>query len=160
MTIPMVIERLQDLSVYYKVKEIFAPYPFVTVVDEFPTGEFKKGDLPLVSVEGLSFTSRSFELGNPLLQNHRMWKINVFSDNNTQRSDLLYFLNANIQVAIPVYDYNEGFPPTVVDQTQLGALGVPSTTTEVIRVHSQLVTTLYWRGELEIVTEYSQAPGQ
>ncbi len=81
----MVIERLQDLSVYYKVKEIFAPYPFVNVVDEFPTGEFKKGDLPLVSVEGLSFTSRSFELGNPLLQNHRMWKINVFSDNNTQR---------------------------------------------------------------------------
>ena len=156
----MVIERLQDLSVYYKFKEILTPYPFVSVVDEFPTGEFVKGDLPRVSVEGLSFTSRSFELGNPLLQNHRMWKINVFAGNSTQRSDLLYFLNASIQVAIPVYDYNEGFPPTVTNQTQVGALGVPSTSTEIIRVHSQLVTTLYWRGELKIVTEYSQAPGQ
>lgn len=159
MTIPMVIERLQDLSVFYKVKDILSPHIIIKVVDEFPTDEFKKDDLPLVSVEGLIFTSDDFEMGNRRLKNDRKWMINIFGKNKAQRSDIMYFLNTELQQGIPVLDYNEGFPENgVTDQTQLGTLVILGVTTEPIPVFSALVTTLYWRGELKIITEYSEAP--
>jgi hypothetical protein len=68
----MQLEKLQDLSVYYMVKDLFTPYPFVTVVDEFPVADFV---IPSIAIEGQEIATRPVELGTRKRLRIRSWYI-------------------------------------------------------------------------------------
>lgn len=149
----MYIERKQDLSVYYYILDLFedAGATFVNVVTEFPTGSLK---LPTVSIENGLFTVPPLELGNKRGLDMRYWHINIFAKNSSQKDDYSYLIKNGVQDGIPVYDYDEGFPPDV-SPTQIGALVITDLQVNPIRVMSELVTTMYYRAEVKFLAYYT-----
>jgi hypothetical protein len=117
-------ERKEDLSVYYFIEEIFSSTSFITIVDEWPTGEIQP---PVISVENELLSVRPLELGNRRGVDIRTWYINIFAKNNSQRDDFAYLIKNEVQSGIPVYDFDEGFPaegqtPAEAGITQIGTL--------------------------------------
>ncbi len=149
----MYIERKQDLSVYYYISNLFTDEgaTFVNVVTEFPTENLK---IPTVSIENGLFTVPAFELGNKRGMDMRFWHINIFANNNSQKDDYSYLIKNSIQDGIPVFDYDEGFPPDV-SPTQIGALVITDLQVNPIRVMSELVTTMYYRAEVKFLAYYT-----
>jgi len=149
----MYIERKQDLSVYYLIKATFTPLnPSITIVDEFPTGELA---LPTISIENSTYRVKPLELGNRMGIDIRKWNINIFADNKSQRDDYGYLIKNTVQNGIAVYDYDEGFPPDV-SPTQIGAMHILELSVSPIRIFPQLVSKLYWRGQVKLVAQYNQ----
>ena len=152
----MYIERKQDLSMYYYIRQILDDEggTFVNVVDDFPSGLL---ELPTVSVVSSDITSKPFELGNRKGLDVRIWFIDVFAKNKSQRDEYAYLIKNKILEGVPVYDYDEGFPPEV-SPTQLGSMSCVEIQTNPIRIFSELVSTLYWRREVKATTYYNKAP--
>jgi len=146
----MYTERKQDLSVYYFIKDILSTTPQVSVVDEFPV---QKLVLPTVAVEAKTIDTSQFELGNKNRSLFRVWYIDVFAQNKSQRDELGYLILNSLEDCIPVYDYDEGFPPTVV--TRLGCLEVQDLSMEIIRINPYLVDTLYYRTTVSFSAIYN-----
>jgi len=146
----MRIERKQDLSVYYYMKDLLFTTPQVSVVDEFPV---QKLVLPTVAVEAKTLTTYPFELGNKNRSLLRVWYIDVFAQNKSQRDELGYLILNSLEDCIPVYDYDEGFPPTVV--TKLGCLDTQDLQMEIIRISPLLVDTLYYRTTVSFSAIYN-----
>lgn len=146
--------RKQDQSIYYFLKDLFEDYSFVTVVDAFPTGEMQ---LPTVSIEELPLTSAPAELGSRTGKRDRMWVIDVFTKNKAQRDEFAYLILDALEIGIPVYDYDEGFPPSD-SPTQLGALSIiPPIRVSNVYVFPDIQEKLYWRKSIVFSTEYAQA---
>lgn len=143
-------ERKEDLSVYYYVKDLFVATPQVSVVDEFPVQGLT---LPTVSVEAKTIDAYPFELGNENRVQYRVWYLDVFAQNKSQRDELGYLLLDALEQCIPVYDYDEGFPPAVV--TRLGCLDVLDLRLEIVRVNPYLVDTLYYRATVSFSARYN-----
>lgn len=139
-------ERKEDLSVYYYIQTLLSTTPQVRVVDEFPIQGLV---LPTVSVEAKTLEPVSFELGNENRTSIREWYIDVFAQNKSQRDELGYFILNSLDQCIPIYDYDEGFPPTTV--TQLGCLEVLNLKMEIIRINPYLVDTLYYRATISFM---------
>lgn len=148
----MYIERKQDLSMYYLLDNLFAPYDFVKIVDDFPSGNL---DLPTISVENTLYTVDWYELGTRKGIDVRAWYINVFAKNKSQRDDYAYLIKNTIQNGIPVYDYDEGFPPDI-SPSQIGAMEILELRVDPIRVDSDMVSTLYWRAQITVVARYTK----
>lgn len=150
----MELERKQDLSVVYFMKDTLVSYPMVEVVDAYT-----KTDLVLPSVSVLDgeiyFTPQ--EMGNRLGKRKRFWAIDVFAANKAQRDDLTSIILNNLESGIPVYDYDEGFPPES-SPTQIGTLRIEdnSLTATPIRIFPTLVEKMYWRTSIRFTTEYHQ----
>ncbi len=148
------IERLQDQSCFYWLKSIVPNG--VVVVDAFPTN-VNSTDTPLtlntVSIEASKLIGVPFELGNYNPLQERLWTIDIFTQNKTQRDDLAYLIFNELVKNIPVFDYNEGFPPSATP-TQLGALDVSDIQVEPIYVFKDLVKDLYWRTQIRFWTTY------
>jgi hypothetical protein len=106
-------ERNEDLSIYYWLKDTFPA--FVTIQDGFPDAKLV---IPTVSVEWDEITGYDFELGNRTPLKERLWYLDIFAKNKSQRDDFAYLLFNELDDGIPVYDYNDGFPST----TRLGTL--------------------------------------
>jgi hypothetical protein len=145
----MFLERKQDQSVYYFIKNIFASTPAVKVVDEYPNQLLT---LPTVSVENMSLTIRPFEIGNRKGRRYAMWAIDVFATSKTQRDDIAYKILETLEDNIPVYDYDQGFPPTIVPQ--IGVLQPEDINYNIIKVIPALVETLYWRSLIMLTSTY------
>jgi len=145
----MFLERKQDQSVYYFIKNIFAAIPAVKVVDEYPNQLLT---LPTVSVENMSLTIRPFEIGNRKGRRYAMWAIDVFATSKTQRDDIAYKILETLEYNIPVYDYDQGFPPTTVPQ--IGVLQPEDIHYNIIKVIPALVDTLYWRSLINLTSTY------
>jgi len=149
----MYLERKQDLSIYYWLKDdIFSDAPFINIKDGFPTEGLS---LPTVAVEGSDISIGPFELGNPYGIKYRIWDIDVFGENKSQRDEYAYRILNEVENKIPVYDYDEGFPPDVTP-TKLGILIPERIKMEIIRVDPNLVSTLYWRATISFVAIYEQ----
>ncbi len=152
MAIP--IERLQDQSCFYWLKSKVPTG--VSVVDAFPTN-VNSADTPLmlptVSIEAARLIGVPFELGNYQSNKERLWTIDIFTKNKTQRDDLSYLIFDELEKGIPVMDYNEGFPP-LVTPTQLGALDTSDIEIQPIYVFKDLVQDLYWRTRIRFWTIY------
>lgn len=101
-------ERLEDQSLYYWLKEKFATTPFVNIVDGFP--EDTNLTLPTVSVEWEDIEGVNFELGNRKTLKERVWYIDVFAVNKSQRDDFVYKIYNDLDDGVPVYNFNLGFP--------------------------------------------------
>lgn len=137
--------RLEDLSVYYWLQDLMPD--FVTVEDGFPQGEFEP---PTVSVEQGETEGIPYQLGG-LERDQRLWRIDVFGKNKSQRDDFAYKIYQEAEYNIPVYDYNEGFPPDTTP-TQIGVLKCYDRKSRPIYTFKELVRELYWRRSITFWT--------
>lgn len=145
----MLTDRLEDLSIKYWLDEIFSAYPSITVVDGFPAGELQ---LPTIAIENGEISLHPFELGSNTSLTYRIWHISVYTSNKAQRDDFSsYIINKLDTEGIPVYNYNEGFPPTVV--TQIGTLVPEQIVARPVRIFPDLVEKLYWRETISFITQ-------
>lgn len=145
-------ERKEDLSVYYFIKDYFSTTPQVSVVDEFPTQGLV---LPTISVEAKTIDAYPFELGNRNRVQRRDWFIDVFAQNKSQRDEMGYKIIHLVEDCIPVYNYDEGFPPDVTP-SRLGCLDVQNLSMEIIRVNPYLVDKLYYRCTVMFTAIFNQ----
>jgi hypothetical protein len=147
----MNLDIKQNLSVYYYIRDTLSGYPSVHITDDYPDTELV---LPSVSVIGDDKFSRPLELGNRHGIKNRMWNIEILGANKNQRDELAAIIYENVEDYIPVYDYDVGFPPTVVPQ--IGTLKIKPNTliSTPIRIFPDLVERLYWRESIKFMTEY------
>lgn len=150
MSEPLMIYRLEDLSVTYWVKGILEPYGFITVVNEFPKQVLA---VPTVSIQNKKIVEEEFELGNrdPGVRVRR-WFINIFAKNVSQRDDFGYRLLHESKNGINVYNYNEGFPPDA-SPALINHLDVISRSYEPIDVIFAQNDNTYYRGQLIFITK-------
>lgn len=141
----------QDLSVYYYIEDTFSSIPSLTVTDEFPVQGLT---IPTVSVENSKIRPRPWELGNLKQKEDRTWNIDIFAKNKTQRDELSYQITRALYSGIPVYDYDEGFPPDITP-TRLGYLHPLHIEVTPVRVMPELVEKMYYRATVMFVAEYS-----
>ena len=147
----MYIERKQDLSVYYWLKDLFATYTFVSVNDGYPNTNLT---LPAIAVESQDIVLTNKEMGNRISNRTRYWDIEVFGSNKAQRDEFVSMILNNIENGISVYDYDEGFPPGI-SPTEIGLLSLITISVKPIRIFPELVEKMYWRTTITISTEYN-----
>lgn len=137
----MLQERKEDLSVIYFLKNLFSGTSTIEVVDGFPVQGLT---IPSIAVESKRINTAKFELGDSNRVYLRTWYIDVFAQNKSQRDEIGYTILHALEDCIPIYDYDEGFPPTVTP-TRLGCLKTDDLRMDIIRVMPELVDKLYWR---------------
>jgi hypothetical protein len=142
--------RKQDLSIYYFLTDLFSAYDFVNVVDGYPDDEL---ELPTISIEAQDVLPLPNELGNRVGVRNRIWDTNVFGLNKAQRDEFSYLIMDNLEDGIPVYDYDEGFPPPT--PTQLGSLSVDDITMTVVTIFPRIQEKLYWRMSIMFSTIFN-----
>lgn len=148
----MLLERKQDLSVYYFIKDLFSGYPTVKIVDGFPVENLT---IPTISVEAEVVNILPGELGNRHGIVFRVWYVEIFAENKSQRDEIGYTIIHALENNIPVYDYDQGFPPSVTP-ARLGGLVPEDIKMEIIKVFPQLVEKLYYRATVSFVAYYDQ----
>ena len=148
----MYLERKEDLSVYYFLKSVF-PETFITVVDGFPEEDLV---LPTVAVEAGKIDVVQYELGNRDGLRVRKWYIDIYAKNKSQRDEFGYRLLDELKDGIPVYNYDEGFPPSVTP-TRVGALTVSSKSYIPVKISADVVEKLYYRATISFVAQNDQA---
>ena len=146
-------ERLEELSAFYWVKNLFSPYSFVTVTDAFP---LQKLTIPTVSVESITVDGYVFEHGNRNWMRPTTFQINVFAQNKSQRDDFSYMIFNELKNGIPVYDYNEGFPENGVSPTKINHFEVVSAQLTKLKIFPELVDELYYRAVIDFTAELKQ----
>lgn len=147
----MYLERKKDQSIYYWLVSLFSDASFVTIQDEYNSAALT---LPAVAIRTGVLNARPLELGNRVQENYRVWYIDIFAKNVSQRNDFAYRILDAVDTGIPVFDYDEGFPPTV-SPTQIGAIVVLEKKHTPIDVITELPENMYWRGQITLFTEYS-----
>jgi hypothetical protein len=141
--------RKEQLSIYYWLRELFAP-TFINVVDEFPQDELV---LPTIAIITIEDNARPFQLGGSDLDK-RSWTIYVYAKNSGQRDDYLSLIKRSLESGVCVYNYDEGFPPDVAP-TQVGSLYVESRKSKPLRVYEDLVKKKYWSGVVMFTTYFN-----
>jgi hypothetical protein len=141
----LTLERKEDLSVYYFIKDKFiTTMPFITVLDAFPTEKFT---YPAIAVEWESASATAFELGSKVSQHYRQFIIDIFALTKTQRDEIGYLLYNYLDDTIPVNDYDEGFSPSVVPSV-ISGLDVTEKKLTAIRIYPELTEQMYYRAQL------------
>lgn len=143
----MHLERLEDLSVIYHVKNVLSIYPSINVVDGYPFTDLK---IPVVSVDEGRLMLEDYELGNSQGRRNRRWYIDVFAKTKSQRDEVGYELLNSFKRGITVYDYNTGFPPDY-SPASIEHLDVVARELIPIPIDPELVDTLYYRSTVAIV---------
>lgn len=147
----MHIERLKDLSIYYWLTDLFSDASYVNIKDGYPTETL---EIPTVSVEGGVIIPRLHELGNRNRVFKRVWFIDIFANNKSQRDDFSYRVLTALENVIPVYDYNEGFPPSI-SPAQLGTLDPLEIKGTPVKIFPEASEQLYYRFSISFTAEYS-----
>lgn len=142
-------ERLEDLSIYYFIFDLFSGKG-VNIVDAFPEELLT---VPTIAIDTKRIVANLFELGNKTRLLTRTWYIDVFAQNKSQRDDMTYIIIKALEDCIPVYDYNLGFPPVVVPQ--LGCLKTDTIQADWIRVLPQLVDKMYYRTSITFTAYFT-----
>jgi len=140
-------ERLEDLSVFYFLSDTFSDVPFVTIVDGFPESDLV---IPTISVEAGRTDVVEYEIGNRDGRRVRRWYIDIYALNKAQRDDFGYRLLDVLKNGIPVYNYDEGFPPTV-SPSKIGVLKILSKSMDPIKVSADISNKLYYMATIQIV---------
>lgn len=142
--------RKQDLSIYYFLTDLFSAFDFVNIVDGYPDKEL---ELPTISIEAQDIIPTPHELGSRVGVRNRIWDINVFGLNKAQRDEFSYLILDNLEDGIPVFDYDEGFPPPI--PTKLGLLSVEDITLTVVTIFPVIQEKLYWRMSIMFATIFN-----
>jgi hypothetical protein len=149
----MYLEKKQDYSVYHWMKSLFSDAPFVTVVDEFPSQLLT---VPTVSIESRVLHLIRFELGDREGIKPRVFYINIFAQNKTQRDDFGYRIIHALEDGIPVYDYEEGFPENGATPAVIGLMSAEDIKLEWVRVVPEFTEKMYWRAIVSFLAEYNK----
>ena len=145
----MHILRLQDLSVLYWLKGLFADTPFITVEDGFPENELT---IPTIALELENIDTYKLELGNREFGKVRHWYADIFADNKAQRDEFSFRILDACENKIPVYNYDLGFPPTVVPK--IGVLDVDDVSIKIIKVLPEFTEKMYYRAVVYMTAYY------
>jgi len=148
----MYIEKKQDLSVYYFIKTLFADAPFINVTNAF---EPENLTIPTVAVENDEINTYNQELGNRSFGKIRTWYIDVFAANRSQRDEYAYRILHAVEEKIPVYDYDQGFPPDVTP-TKLGVIDPESVQLTIVKVLPELTELMYYRSVVTFTAVYNE----
>ena len=145
----MLIERKEDLSMYYHINDQFIDASYVIIEDSFPETVLQ---LPTIAVDAGTLDHQLFEIGNRTPLRIRKWYIDVFAKTKSQRDDFCYRVLNSLDNGINVYDYDEGFPPDV-DPTKIGHLALLKKSFLPIPVMVEENQKKYYRGQVIIITE-------
>lgn len=150
----MLIYRLEDLSMYFFIKDLFQDAGnLVTVVDSFPNDPNTVLAIPTISIDAGRLDEYEFyEMGNRDLLRVRTWYIDIFAKNKSQRDDFAYRILNESENGISVYDYNQGFPPSIAPD-RVEHLRVVTKGYEPIPVMLDESEKLYFRGQVIIDTQ-------
>jgi hypothetical protein len=149
MTSPLIIYRLEDLSMFFFIKNMFQDVSFIDIQDSFPE---KILDVPTISIDAGKLKEELFEIGNRDKVRIRTWYIDIFAKNRSQRDDFGYRILDQSKNGIIVYDYNEGFPPDIAP-SRIEHMQVLSDSYEPIPVMLDEQEKLYFRGQVILVTQ-------
>jgi len=146
----MYLERLQELSVYYWLDDLFTGTG-VDVVDSWHDGDLV---LPRIAVVGENIGSSLHELGGAERYN-RIWSIEIYASTKQQRDEIGYRIFGQLREDghIEVFDYDEGFPPTV-SPSSLGYMDVLKHQYLPRNFDSELQNLLDWRATVAIHSRY------
>lgn len=150
MTEGMSLERKQELSVYYWLKDFLDGYN-VDVVDSWHDGELQ---VPRVSIVGGGIGSTPHELGGKERYD-RIWHLHLYANTKQQRDEIGYKIFGQLREdgSINVYDYDEGFPPDV-SPSRLGYMDVIEHQYRPQNLDSELQERLDWRAKVDIHSQY------
>lgn len=148
----MYLETLQDLSVYYCVKEMFSDAPFINVTNAFDSEDLV---IPTIAVENDLIDTYYKELGNRSFGKIRTWYIDIFAANKSQRDEYAYRILHDLEEKISVYNYDEGFPPSVTP-TRLGVLDPESVQLKIVKVLPELTELMYYRSVVTFTAVYNE----
>lgn len=151
----MYLERKEDLSILYWLKERFIDTNFVNIVDGFPHENLI---VPSIAVEAKTINVSPLELGNRRGILFRVWYIDVFAKNKTQRDEFAYKILHDLEETIPIYNYDEGFPPDVIPSI-IGGLVPENISMEIIKVMPQLVEVMHYRARISFVATNNKPGG-
>lgn len=141
----------EDFSVYYFIKNLFDPMNILTV-DEFPMQDLV---VPSVAVESDILEPILGEMGNSKRVYYRVYFIDYFAVNKTQRQQMGYTILRALESNIPVYDYNLGFPPDAI-LTSIGCMQILNLRQERVLINPELVSKLYYRGRISFETYFNR----
>jgi hypothetical protein len=147
----MELQRKQDLSLIYWLKDLLVSTPFINIVSEYTESNLI---VPRIAVETGDTLGEPFELGNRNLLQERRYYIDIYASNISQRNDYAYKLFNELTSPIPVNDYDEGFPPDVTP-TKLGNLLLKTIRIMPINVDADLVQEMHWRSVVYYTAVYS-----
>lgn len=141
--------RKEHLALYYWLRELLPDN--VNVVRAYR----KDTELepPCVSIDSSDITNRPFELGNEDGLDDKFWAINVYGLTIAQRDDMAEIVFKDLK-KVPVYNYDEGFPPP--NPTRIGTLIVSEKRSTPIMVFRDLVEKLFWRRNITFMTKYEE----
>lgn len=145
-------ERCEDLSLIYWLRGKFSGTTYVNVLDGFPESDLV---LPSIAVEWEYAEGFPLEIGNRTMLKERQWYIDVFVPTKGQRDEYAYKIFGDLDEGIPVYNYNEGFPPDF-SPSQIGTLIVVRKRVTNTRVLPELVDSLYYRATVLFVATYDR----
>lgn len=143
----MFLERLEDLSVFYLLTNMFIDTPLVKIVDDFPTEDLT---LPTIAVVADTILLEDFELGNREGRRTRRWNLDIFANNKSQRDEIGYKILNELENGIIVYNYNEGFPPDVTP-SRISHLNVVSRRMKIIPIFPEFTQSKYYRAMIQVV---------
>lgn len=146
----MNILKLQDLSVYYYIKNLFTDASFVNVTNAFEPEDLV---IPTIAVENDEITTYSLELGNRSFGKIRTWYIDIYAINRGQRDEFAYRILQEVENKIPVYNYDQGFPPDVTP-SKLGVLDPESVQLKIVKVLPELTELMYYRSVVTFTAVY------
>jgi hypothetical protein len=139
----------QERSVYYWLSSLLSGFN-ITPVDSYGEGDIV---IPSVSIDMSRLTGSPLELGNRVTLKDNFWVIDIFAANKTQRNGIAYLIYDELEKKIPVYNYDEGFPPSV-SPTNIGVIEPTEYKLQHIKVNPALVDKLYWRTQITFIGEY------
>ena len=151
----MYLERKQELSIYYWLKDdvLASVSNIVNIVDGYPDSDV---NLPTVAVVPEAIRHERFELGSRNRLRYRSWAIDVYAVNKAQVQEIVSIILNSIEDGIPVYNYDEGFPPGA-NPSKIGHLVLDELEVVPVRVFPELIEKLYWRNSIRFTTYYEEA---
>lgn len=145
----MLIYRLEDLSMFFFIKNMFLDVPNIQIQDSFPDEILT---IPTISIDAGRLKEELYQIGTRDVVRQRTWYIDIFAKTKAQRDDFGYRILDLCKNGINVYDYNEGFPPSIIP-TRIAHLDVLERSYEPIPVITDGSEILYFRGQVILDTQ-------
>jgi hypothetical protein len=128
---------------------MFSDASSINIVDSFPEEILT---VPTISIDAGRIKEEHYEVGSRDRIRVRIWYIDIFAINKSQRDDFGYRILDQSKDGINIYNYNEGFPPSVTP-SRIEHFDVLNISYEPIPVILDEVQPKYFRGQVIIVTQ-------
>jgi hypothetical protein len=144
-------EHLENMSLVYWLRGKFGGTFDDNIMEGFPVTDLV---VPSIAVEWDYAEGYELEIGNRKMEKQRFWYIDVFAVSRAQRDDFAFKIFNDIDEGIVIYNYNQGFPPTVVPS--IGTMIPISKRVQNTQVLPELTDKLYYRATVSFVAVYGK----